>query len=474
MATNEETIAKGRIRSTKPFGMKDKLGYMFGDLGNNMTFMFASTFLMVFYTEVLGIPGAAVGTLFLVARIVDGFTDIAMGTIVDKVSETKVGKFKPWIKRIAGPVALFSFLMYQSAMADASMGVKMVYMYVTYILWGSIFYTAINIPYGSMASAISANPDERTQLSVFRGMSSTIATMVLGTLTPIFIYTTDATGNQVVRGGSAFTIVAGAVSLLALLFYALCYNWTTERVRVETAESEKVSITESFGQIFKSRSLLSIMAASVCLLLVMIMIQSMNNYIFPFYYNSSAGISLINFFNPLLSLLIAFPMASRLSAKFGKKEVSSVAMLLGAIIYGILFFLRPDNMYVFLAGVILAFVSMNIFNAVVWACITDVIDAEEIKNGNRQDGQVYAVNSFARKVGQALAGGASGWALTIVGFNAGAGGQQTPEVLDGIYTASTLVPLIGFILCALILAFWYPLDKGTTLKNQEILAKKNS
>lgn len=474
MAVNEGVSAKSRVRSTKTFGMKDKLGYMFGDLGNNMTFMFASTFLMVFYTEVLGIPGAAVGTLFLVARVVDGFTDITMGTIVDKVKETKAGKFKPWIKRIAGPVALFSFLMYQGALADASMGIKMVYMYVTYILWGSIFYTAINIPYGSMASAISADPDERTQLSVFRGMSATIATMIVGTLTPIFIYTTDGAGNQVVRGGATFTIVAGAFSLLALLFYALCYNWTTERVRVETASTEKVSLGQSFGQLFKSRSLMSIMAASICLLLVMIMIQSMNNYIFPFYYNSSRGISLINFFNPLISLLIAFPMASKLATTFGKKEVSSVAMFVGAVIYGLLYFIRPDNMYVFLIGVIIAYVALNTFNATVWASITDVIDAEEIKNGNRQDGTVYAVNSFARKVGQALAGGAAGWALSIVGYDAGAGGQQAPEVLEGIYTASTLVPFIGFLLCGLILAFWYPLDRQTTLDNQKVLAKKNN
>lgn len=473
MATNEAVLGKGRIRSSKPFGMKDKLGYMFGDLGNNMTFTFASTFLMVFYTEVLAIPGAAVGTLFLVARIIDGFSDITMGTIVDRVSETKVGKFKPWIRRMAGPVALASFLMYQGALADASMGMKMVYMYVTYIIWGSIFYTSINIPYGSMASAISANPDERTELSVYRGMSSTIAALLVGTLTPLFIYTTNDAGNQVVRGGSAFTIVAGAISLISVLFYVLCYNWTTERVRVEQESSVRVSFKESMSQLFKSRPLMSIMAASVCLLLVMIMMMSMNNYIFPFYYNSSTGVSMINFFNPVISLLIAFPLAGKLATKFGKKEVASAAMFTGTLIYAYLFFARPDNMYVFMVGVILSFIALNFFNATVWACITDVIDAEEVKHGNRQDGTVYAVNSFARKVGQALAGGAAGFALTFVGYQAGAGGQQTPEVLEGIYTAATLVPLIGFLLCGLILTFWYPLDRNKTLENQEILANKH-
>lgn len=478
MATNETVndtvLESGRIRSTKPFGLKDKLGYMFGDFGNNMTFTFASSFLMIFYTEVLSIPGAAVGTLFLVSRIVDAFTDVAMGRLVDKVKGTKDGKFKPWIKWVAGPIALASFLMYQSSMAGASMGMKMIYMYVTYILWGSIFYTAINIPYGSMASAVSANPDERTQLSVFRGVGATVAGMLIGTLSPMFIYTTDAAGNQMVRGGSTFTILAGVFSVIAIICYLICYNWTTERVRIEQTTTENVSLTKSMSNLLRSRSLLSIMAASIFLLLVMILIQSMNNYIFPFYYGSSAGVSMVNFLMPLVTLLIAMPLASKLTTKFGKKEVSAVVMFVAAAVYGILYFLRPENIYVFMAGVIIAFMAVGIFNAVVWACVTDVIDALEIETGNREDGTVYAVNSFARKVGQALAGGAAGWALTFIGYDAGAGGQQTPEVLAGIFDISTLIPALGFLFTGLILAFWYPLSKKKTKENQEILNEKNN
>ena len=108
----------------KPFGIRDKLGYMFGDFGNDFTFIFASSFLMVFYTNVLGIDPKMVGVLFLVARIVDAFTDIGMGRIVDRLPASKDGKFRPWIKRICIPVALASFLMYQSSLAAAPMTVK--------------------------------------------------------------------------------------------------------------------------------------------------------------------------------------------------------------------------------------------------------------------------------------------------------------------------------------------------------------
>ena len=115
----------------RPFGLRDKLGYMFGDFGNDFTFIFASSFLMVFYTKVLGIASSAVGVLFLVARFVDAVTDITMGRIVDTFPTARDGRFRPWIRRMAGPVAIASFLMYQSQMANASMAWKMIYMYVT-------------------------------------------------------------------------------------------------------------------------------------------------------------------------------------------------------------------------------------------------------------------------------------------------------------------------------------------------------
>ena len=116
---------KNNKNTERAFGLRDKIGYMFGDFGNDFTFIFASSFLMVFYTKVLGINGGAVGTLFLVARFVDAFTDVTMGRIVDSVKEAKDGRFRCWLRRMAGPVALASFLMYQSAMAGAPMGLKM-------------------------------------------------------------------------------------------------------------------------------------------------------------------------------------------------------------------------------------------------------------------------------------------------------------------------------------------------------------
>ena len=209
-------------KALRPFGWKDKVGYMIGNIANDLMFIFASLYLQVFYTDVLGINAALVGTMFLIARVVDAFTDTAMGRIADKTKAKKAGKFKPWLLRACGPVALASFLMYQSTMADASMTLRIVYMFVTYLFWGSICYTAINIPYGSMASVMSTEANDRAALSTFRGLGSLIPQILIGVVMPMFLYTKLADGSQVVNA-SAFPVAAAILAVASAGSYNLCY-----------------------------------------------------------------------------------------------------------------------------------------------------------------------------------------------------------------------------------------------------------
>lgn len=458
---------------TRPFGMRDKVGYMFGDFGNDFTFIFASSFLMVFYTKVLGISGGMVGTLFLVARFVDAFTDVTMGRIVDSAKPGKDGKFRCWIRRMCGPVALASFLMYQTAMASAPMGWKIFYMYVTYLLWGSIFYTSINIPYGSMASAITADPNERTALSTFRSIGATLAGLVIGVVTPLFIYKRDEAGNQVVRGGMTFTIVAAVFSVGAVICYLICYRMVTERVPVEKGVKQH-TLAETFGAIAKSRALLGIIGAAIFLLLGQLLINTMNNYLYPDYFGNAAGISLFTVLSTVEMLVIVAPLGVPLSKKFGKKESAVAGMLLSGVVFTALYLLHLKNMWAFLILSMAGYLGLGFFNTIIWANITDVIDEQEVATGEREDGTVYAVYSFARKVGQALAGGVGGWALEIIGYESAAK-VQTETVLGGLYAAATIVPAVGFFMVALILWFIYPLDKKRVEENVAVLrAKRDS
>ena len=460
------------LKNEKPFGIKDKIGYLFGDLGNDFSFIFASSYLMVFYTKVWGVSASMVGVLFLVSRCLDAFTDVTMGTIVDRAKPTKDGKFRPWIKRMAGPVALMSFLMYQSSLANASMTVKIVVMFVTYILWGSIFYTAINIPYGSMASAITEVPEERASLSTWRSLGANFASVAIGTITPQIIYYADANGNQLISP-SRFTMVAGVFSIFAIICYTLCFTLTTERVKFTSNENkEKVSIVKNLGSILKNKALLAIIGAAIMLLLSMLMGQTMNQYLFADYFKDINALSSLSMVTLPISLILA-AFIVKIAAKFGKREVGIIGMLIAGGAYIAAYFAKLTNPWIFVGLYAVAQLGTNLFNMLIWANLTDIIDYNEIITGKRDDGTIYGIYSFSRKIGQALAGGLGGFALTFIGYNSMAA-SQTAEVTNGIYTISTLFPGVCYVIIALILMFFYPLTKKVVEENAAKLSTMRS
>ena len=462
-------VQKQKQKIEKPFGMRDKIGYLFGDFGNDFTFVLSSSFLMKFYTDVMGVDGFVVGIVMMVARFVDAFTDVTMGRICDRSKMTAAGKFKPWILRMCGPVAIASFLIYQSGFADWGMGFKIGWLFVTYILWGSVFYTSINIPYGSMASSISAEPGDRQSLSTYRTMGGTLAGLIIGALVPMLAYD-DVNGNKILNG-SRFTIIAGIFSVLAVICYLLCYYLVSERVRSESYEAKgsQNGTLQMLWSAVKNRALISIIAASVVMLLAQLTMQSMANYVYPNFYRSTVAQSASNVVM-LISMAIAAGIARPVAERIGKAELSALSNALAAGVCILLFFIRPQNVWIYVFFMALCWIGLGMFSIVSWALITDVIDYSEILNGRREDGSVYALYSFARKIGQAAAAGTSGFLLTWIGYT-----QENAfetSVVNGIYNISTLVPAIGFTLLALILWLWYPLHKKQVDENVEILRKK--
>lgn len=463
-------------KQTRPFGIRDKLGYLFGDFGNDFTFVFSTTILMKFYTDVMGVSAGVVGTVMMIARFLDAFTDVTMGRICDRSKGNRHGKFKPWILRMCGPVAVSSFLIYQSSLASLPMWAKIAYLFVTYVLWGSVFYTSINIPYGSMASAISPEPSHRQSLSTFRTMGGMFAGTVIGVGLPLFAYEKNEAGKEILVGGRV-TVIAGIFSVLAIVCYLLCYYLVTERVRPKNSEDafRNNSVGRMFANAFRNRALISIIAASVVMLLAQLTMQNMAGYVFPEYYNNATAQSASNIFM-MIGMIFSALISNPLAKKFGKAEMSAVSSLFSAFVCIIMFVLRPENVWLYIILQTLVWFGLGMFSMVNWALITDVIDYSEIRNGIREDGSVYALYSFARKVGQAAASGLSGWLLTAIGYSEDAarlGNVQTGEVLDGIFNISTLIPAIGFILLALVLWFWYPLHKKQVDRNVEILKEKH-
>ena len=458
--------------SARPFGLRDKLGYLFGDFGNDFTFILSTVILMKFYTDVMGISAGVVGTIMMLTRFIDAFTDVTMGRICDRSRVVPgVGKFRPWIRRMCVPVAIASLLMYQNTVASWPYAAKVAYLAVTYVLWSSVFYTAINIPYGSMASAISAEPGDRQSLSTWRSMGASLAGMFIGVLLPLIAY--RKIGGVEKLMGSRVTLAALVFSVLAVVCYLLCYHLTRERVSPDTDAwaRERKSVWAMLRGALHNRALISIIVASIVMLLAQLTMQNMTGYVYPEYYNNASAQSASTLLM-MAAMGVSAAACKPLSTRFGKAEVSVAANAFACVVSVITYFVRPGSVWVFVGLQTLGWLGLGMFTMVSWALITDVIDDAELKNGVREDGSVYAMYSFARKLGQAFSAGLTGWLLTAIGYVPGALGQ-TPEVLSGIFTISPLVPALGFGLLAAVLGLWYPLHRRQVESNVAALKRRH-
>ena len=454
----------------RPFGKRDQIGYLFGSLANDFTFLFATSYLLIFYTKVLGIGAGYVGTLFLLARGFDAFTDVTMGTICDNSKPTKLGKFMPWIKRFSIPVVIASILMYNYFIADLSMPIKMAYATVTYLLWGSICYTGVNIPYGSMASVITGDSAQRASLSSYRSIGSIVSGLGIGMITPQLIFVTDEAGNQI-ASGERFFMVAIIFGVCALIAYAVFNKCCIERVELPVVEKTKDnSIKEDLKFLFRDKAFISIIAVTLLTLLAAQVSMALNQYLFLDYFGNAGLVSLALLVQTIGMFAIA-PFAGKITSKFGKKEAGAVALGIVALFYVIIFILRVKNPMVYLGLQFALNIANGYFTLISWAYLTDVIDHYQVKTGKRKDGTVYAVYSFIRKLAQAFAGAIGGWTLALIGYNSVAT-VQTAEVKEHIFSVSIGVPTVCYIAAAILLFVVYPLTKQKIAENEAKIAQQ--
>lgn len=468
---NEAQIINSFEHNIRPFGVRDKIGYMFGDLGNSFLLGIVQAFLTIYYTNVLGISGGIVGILFLISRIIDAFADVTVGRLCDITKLTPAGRFRPWIKWAKWPFCAIVIIMFLPFVKDFSSNLKIIYIFTTYLLYG-IGLSCFNIPYGSLASAISSDPDQRASLSIYRSVGAAIGAGGVGFILPLIVYTTSKTGHQILSGTRLFYITIG-FAILSFICYLLLYRMTTERVRAE--KKEKIKVNVLLQGMIKDKALMALVVADLVVCITGSLMGMITTYMFTDYFVSKSGLSVALLFTYATTLFMA-PIAKLVTQRFGKKEASVVALLFASVMYLGMYFLHLHNVTIFLTMLFLATFGQAMFNLMVWAFITDVIANHQYVTGLREDGTVYGVNSFARKVAQAIAGGAGGFMLSWIGYRSSTTGGvvQTETVLNNIYAIGTLVPFILTLTSALILLFWYPLSKKRIAHVEEELRKINS
>lgn len=450
---------------TSGIAARDKIGYAMGDTGSLLLFGLVQSVLQKYYTDLLGISIVSILVLFIVARIWDAVNDPIWGRIVDVVKPSPQGRYRIWIRRLAIPLALSGVVMFVKIPGLSQTG-YLVYAAITYILFGML-YTGVNIPYGSMAQVITTDERERSSLSIFRSIGSTIGAMPALALISL-CYVTLANGSKVMSYSKVLTGVV-IIAVLSVLALWLCYAWSKERVVPEARELPNAKDTfKVFGTLLKSRPFVVLCLVGMLFLASQMFSQSYYTYLFHYYFNAP-GLSMLPTVCQYLPVAVIMFLAGKLSVKFGKKELCALGMLLAGISFLVLFFLHTTNAWVFLGFCLLSGIGNAFLYLLVWALTTDAIDYNAVRFGLHDDATSYSLYNFARKLGQTVSAILVNTSLMKIGYtnNVLNAANITDATLNRMYNDSVLIPAVLFLLCFALLWFAYPLGKKQLAVLQE-------
>lgn len=446
----------------KSFNIGDKIGYALGDFGCATFFAFVSSYLMVFYTDVLGISAAAVGILFVIARVWDSITDVIMGVIVDKIGTTRHGKFRPYVVRFGLPLVIVGVFCF-TLIPGLPESMKLPYAYVTYILFGML-YTAVNIPYGSLASVMSNDPDERTALSTFRNIGSMAANILVMFFVPKVIF--NAQGAVTAEGFMTCAVVLAVISSIS---FFLNFRLTRERI-IHKVNKNKKNIGQTLKGLVKNRAFIGVALASFTMMAGMLTVSALNVFLFKDYFKAPKLTALGGMIGMLASFVI-IPFAGVIVKKLGKKETSVLGALISSVTYVGMLFIPNLTAPVYIVLSFVAGLGTGLINTIIWALVGDAIDYQEYITGERNEGTVYSSYSLARKLAQAISGGIGGFALSILGYQSGVV-EQSASVGVGIKNIAIGGAAIGYILTSLILIFIYNLSKKKVAEMNKVLEER--
>lgn len=453
--TSQHASATHIPASPAPLPKRSIIGYGAGDAANNLAFTTATMFLLIYYTDVVGISAAAAGTLLLVVRIFDAFADVFAGRMVDKTYHKKFGKFRPFLMFGSIPLLLLSVATFTiPQIGDTGM---LIWAYVSYTLLG-LAYSFVNIPYGSLAGAMTQVSTERAKLASAR----TIGAVAVGSFLGIFIAPL-ITGDKDLQ--PLFTALTIAFAVVGTGLYMFTVFTTKERV---VREVPKVSMKQSLSTLKGNKPLLLLCISSFLFLTGQLAISSIQIYYFRDVLNALPLYALMSTINIFLTFGLAALMP-RVVRAVGKKNLYLAGTML-MVAGGLIVFIAPSSLVWFaFTGVMVTQLGIMLVSMLVWALEADTVEFGEWRTGVRSEGITYALFSFTRKTGQAVGGALAAYALAWGGYVSGGGGQ-TEQALLGIRVGSGLLPMV-FAVLALLVMIAYPL---TDAKHKEIVAEIDS
>ncbi|MDR1096546.1 MAG: MFS transporter [Tannerella sp.] len=443
--------------------LREKFAYGLGDVGNNFLFDLGQIYLLKFYTDSLGIPAAAAATLFLVTKLLDGCTDVAVGTWVDgRKKWGKLGKFRSFMFYAIPPLALCTAISFYNP--DFELTGKIIWAYCTYAAFG-LAYTMFNVPYGSMLPVMTKDPLERARMASFREFGAKAGLFV--TMVAFIPLVTFFSGKFGVKHG--FFAAASIFAIAGCAMQMICTLNIREHYAEQKTEKEKFSIVNSYKAILKNSPLLILSLINLFTFSAFNVKLAVLAYYCQYVLHDISFVPYAGFFQVACIFLGIF-CVQPLVRRFGKK----VTYATGAAIWGIaelvaILFVNDLVSFILFSG--FAFFGSAFTNTLNWALISDAVEYGEWKTGNRSEGVVYSFFLFFRKFSQAVAGFVPGIVLAWVGYQANA--VQTPTAIRGIRWLMFLYPGIMAVLTFLLMTFCYKLtDKRYKEIVQEMSERK--
>ncbi|MBR3817891.1 MAG: MFS transporter [Clostridia bacterium] len=451
--------------AVRPFGWRDKLGYAMGDMGCGFSFQLVSTFMQLFYMQYIGVGEEAYAIIIMLSKIFDAINDIIIGNLVDTKRIGKKSKYMPWI--LLGGVTLVIFnVMLFAPVKDFSQWGKYAWCLGSYCLW-SIAYTMVNVPYGSLHSVITDNPQEKVSLSTFRSIGAALPAIVIMIVLPGIVYNTTANsaGEEVqILKGETLLPVAIVLSVIALVVLWGTTKLVKERVNHESSENAVgfKAIISSAKSFFTNRAMVGATIATVASVAFFNSTMALNNMVFQYFFRDTGkiGIAMIGSYAPMI---IFMALIGKLTKKFGKKNVIVTTMLVGAIAGIVSFFvpITPDSKGMIIYVVCL--MGLNLGNAgfqiSVWAIVADCIEMSYRKTGKSEEGSLYALYSFFRKLAQGVGQAVVALGLSAIGFVEGDNAVQPADFGENVKSLYFVVLAVGSLIAFLSMKFIYNIGK---------------
>lgn len=427
--------------------MKERIGYGVGDFANNMMYAPVNSFFTYFLTNVAGLGAGVVGTLLLLSRLLDGVSDLIVGTLMEKI-RSKHGKARPWLLWWCIPFAVSLVLMFSAP--DFGTTGKIIYAFLTYNLAVTIVYTAINLPFGSLAALMTKNQTERGYLNISKMVFAFAGGMVINAATLPLV---EFFGNNSLAWQKTFLIYGVVAIILFLVVF-----FTTKEAVTETAEEkgkvEKVNIREALLSLIKNKYWLQLLGIFFLNNMVNAFI-GVNVYYAQYIMEDTNLVGTLSLFQNIASFA-AFACCTALIRKVGKQKIAVGGVVCSFIGYAMVL-LNPTSYTILYASAVVKGIGNAALSGVMYGMLADTVEYNDWRSGIRAEGLVFSANSIGQKVGSGISSAVLGWVLAAFGF-VSSSTVQPESAINGIRMIFLYVPLVIFAVMFVILMF-YKLDR---------------